>query len=472
MTTDLELAYKTLTTKAAVHDRFFRYYDGDQPTVYLTERLREIFRGVDEVFTENWCAVVIDSMLERINYTGFTLTDKTLEDTLKSLLEENEFGLELDDAHSGALVTGEAYFIIWKANEEEPITLDYNDSRWTHLFYHGGNPKKPRFAAKGWTDDSGSARLTLYYEDRLEYYSAKKGWSDISSARTFQPDPELFVDGTWPANPYSRVPVFLLKTSRYPKSELKSVIPVQNGVNKLLSDMMVAAEYGAFKQRWVISNSDVQGKIKSAPGEIWDLPAGDSETGGQTQVGEFSSTELSNYLNAISSLSMAIGITTRTPRHYFYNSGGDPSGEALIAMEAPLNKKVTDRIDRFKPSLKHMLSFIAELMGIDLPVSQITINYEKPESIQPKTQADITKVRIDSGVPLESALKWEGKSDQEVAEVMKVKKTADQQAQKSLAEALLNAQEARNTDNANAGDNNPADQGNNPQTPPQAPTQG
>jgi adenylate cyclase len=49
-------------------------------------------------------------------------------------------------------------------------------------------------------------------------------------------------------------------------------------------------------------------------------------------------TTLANALTAIDKMASTIAIITRTPKHYFYSQGGDPSSEALIAMEAPLNQ--------------------------------------------------------------------------------------------------------------------------------------
>ena len=47
------------------------------------------------------------------------------------------------------------------------------------------------------------------------------------------------------------------------------MIPLQNAINKLVTDLMVAAEYGAFMQRWIISNADTS-SLKNAPNEIWE----------------------------------------------------------------------------------------------------------------------------------------------------------------------------------------------------------
>ena len=67
MPTDLELAYKALSDKQLAYDRLWSYYDGDQPLVYSAQRLKELFRDISARFTENWCQVVVDSVLDRLN---------------------------------------------------------------------------------------------------------------------------------------------------------------------------------------------------------------------------------------------------------------------------------------------------------------------------------------------------------------------------------------------------------------------
>jgi len=56
-----------LQAKRLYYDKLFRYYDGDQPLVYASKRLEEIFQALDAYFAENWCSVVIDAVRDRIN---------------------------------------------------------------------------------------------------------------------------------------------------------------------------------------------------------------------------------------------------------------------------------------------------------------------------------------------------------------------------------------------------------------------
>jgi SPP1 family phage portal protein len=434
---DLKTVFDAIMAKRTAFDVYDEYFEGQQPTPYLTKRMREIFKGVVESFTANWCAVVISACDERINLTGFESSDKKAEDTLAAAWDRNSMALEAADVHTDSLVLGECYAIVWPGADGK-AEVYYNDPRMIHCVYAADNPRKVTMAGKLWIGEDGNAKLTLYYPDHLEYYSSTKEAENASSSEAFMPDLSASPDGK-ADNPYGQVPVFHFKINRHCQSDLKDVLPLQNGINKLLADMMVAAEFGAYSQRWIISNADTGG-LKNSPGEVWTIPAGDG-TGQQTSVGTFQSTDLKNYLDAIDRLSMAIGVITRTPKHYFFTQAGDPSGEALIALEAPLNKKAQDRIDRFRPTWRDVAAFICKIEGVAVKLEAITPQFEKPETVQPKTTADITKVRVDSGVPLDTALTWEGKTDSEIETMNKIKDEGASKAQAGLAASLLKAQQ-------------------------------
>ena len=172
---------------------------------------------------------------------------------------------------------------------------------------------------------------------------------------------------------------------------------------------------------------------------MWSIPAGDG-AGQQTQVGDLAPTDLLGYLNAIDKLATAIGIISRTPKHFLYGQGGDPSGEALIAAEAPLNRKAADYISRLTPTWRQALAFALTLMGTPVKPSDITLQYERPETVQPLTQSIIRQNSITAGIPLVTALKREGWTDAELLE-MEAEKAAESAANRSmLALAMVKAQ--------------------------------
>lgn len=433
--TDLELALKALTGKQADYDKFYAYYDGDQPLVYNAEKLREMFNGIDAKFTENWCGVVVDSALDRISLEGFSVADNEAATTrLNQLFAATELVLDADDAHRASLVTGEAFVIVWK--DDDGLQAFYNDPRQCHVFYEPDNPRVKRVAAKWWKDEDSHRLINLYYPDRIEYYRSQQ---PVKHAERVKPD--AFTLENEADNPFGIVPVFHLRRDRAKiVSELKNIIEPQNSLNKLVSDMMIAAEFGAFPQRYAISQVDIRGKLKNSPNEIWTIPASDGE-GQATSVGEFGAAELSRYITAIDQRANTIAVISRTPKHYFFTQSGTPSGEALIVQESPLNKKVKRYVDRFAPVWRKVARFMLELDGITVDEMSIEPMFVAVETVQPRTQAEIRQINVNAGLPLITVLKMEGWSKKDINEMLKDadQMTAHQQA--GIGAALLNAQQ-------------------------------
>jgi len=446
--TDLELAYEALRRKTPVYDRLWAYYDGNQPLRYSTDRLKEVFKNINARFSQNWCEVVIETVLERLNLTQFVVpSNPNASQQLTNWFTDSEMMLDADDVELCAMVTGESFVIVWPGEGGE-LEAFYNDSRLCHAVYEAENPRRMRFAAKWWIEDAetidgrGKIRLTLYYPDRLEYYISKQLAKEVKEANDFNP---LDIGGEGESdigvNPFGTIPVFHFRRERRAiKSELSpSVLDTQDAVNKLFSDMMVSAEFGAFKQRFVISQADI-GALKNSPGEIWDIPAGDG-IGQDTEVGEFSETQLGNFMQSMERLSISIGKMTRTPQSLFYlGARSDPSGEALIAMESPLNKKCAKYIRRFRVEWQRLATFVATQQGIDLGGQRVRAIYEDPRTVQPMTQATTRQTNVNAGIPLRTQLRDEGWTEPQIAQ-MEADKTAEaEQRQEQLGVALLNAQ--------------------------------
>lgn len=438
---DLKLAYEALRAKQKLYTRLWQYYDGNQELVYSTSRLREAFSQLNARFTLNWCGLIVDAALERMEFKQWTvLNDEAATKRLNGWWESSEMALDADDVELCLLVTGEAFVIVW--DEGAGLEAFYNDSRLVHAFYYPGNPKKMRMAAKWWDADGGGARMTLYYPDRLEYYGSSKNLKDITEYTAFKPLSEIVPGAPDSAeNDKGIVPVWHFRRERRAiKSELgPSVLDMQDAVNKLLADMMVAAEYGAFKQRWVISQADV-GSLKNAPNEIWDIPAGDG-LGQDTAVGEFAHTELANFMEQIEKLSTSLASMSRTPLYYFYlGARADPSGETLYAMDGPLVKKVDKYIKRLKAEWRQFGAFVAAELAIGSDASAIQAEYDSPYAIQPVTQAQTRKTNREAGIPLKTQLRAEGWTAQEIRQMEGDVDEERQAAQSSLAAALLNQQ--------------------------------
>jgi len=431
---DLKLAFETIKAKNLPYSELFAYYDGNQPLVYTAKRLHDIFKDLDAYFAENWCSVVIDAEQDRINLRDIQVSGAN-KNLWRELYESSQIFLESDDVHEAALVTGEGYFIAWMDEQTKMAQGYHNDPRLVHLFYEASNPRVKKFAAKMWVNDDERMSMTLYYADHLEYYETTNKAKEVQSVSAFVP-----AKTPTAPNPYQEIPVFHYRLGRRtPKSDLKNTIPIQNGINKLLTDMMVTAEYMAFPQRYIISNAEVKGKVKNAPNEILDLPAGDG-MGQQTAVGQFEAAKLENYISSIDSLATAVSSITRTPKHYFFQVGSNLSGEALIAMESPLNKKAQDRIDRFQPVWKDVARFMLKVNGQTVDPKEVSAMFDKPETIQPRTTAETRQMNVNAGMSLTTVFREEGKSEEWIAQALKDIEADNKRKQSNIANAMLEAE--------------------------------
>lgn len=430
--TDVQKAVTALTAKKPRYDMIFRYFDGLQPLVYSSEKLREIFSGLDARFTVNWCAIVINSVLDRMNLSAVTVPDDdAATQALADLREQSGLVDDEYSIHEDVCVTGEAFVLVWP-DEDGTVQAFHNDSRLCHAEYDGANPRQMRFAAKWWPEGD-AVRLNLYYPDRIEYYATNRAYKPGET-----PDAKAFVpwgDEPVAANEFGMIPVFHFRSSRRgPKSQLANVIEPQDMINKLTADMMVAAEFGAFRQRYVISQAGIM-NLQNNPNAIWDLVASDKDSQ-PTTVGEFSPTDLANYLGAINKFATDIGVITNTPRHYFYSQGGDPSGEALIAMEAPLNHKVERLQGSLQPTWRDLYAFMLFLDGVQVPSQSIYAAYKEGSTVQPRTTAEIREMSVRAGMPLTTVLRDEGWDKQDLAQ-LEADKEAERIAQASYADAVL-----------------------------------
>lgn len=428
MPTDIELAYGAIKGKRDRYNRLWAYYDGDHPLVFSASRLKDIFKNIDASFSENWCAVVVDSVLERVEIERFVVTgNEAAGERLAELWTETELAIDAYDAHLCALVTGEA-MIIAGQDEDGQIEAYYNDSRMCHVEYEAARPRVKRFAAKLWRDDK-LWRMTLYYPDRLEYWSVEAKEMP-TNGKSFRLDDDI-------PNSFDLVPVFHLRRERrLISSELKNIINPQAQLNKLLSDMMVAGEFAAFPQRYIISNADSKAPLKNAPNLIWNIPGGDG-MGQATQVGELSAAQLANYIGAIDRAANVISAISRTPKHYFFQTGDAPSGEALLTMESPLVKKAKRYAGRFEPTWRRLASFLLALDGkAGVRPNDIDAVWAAPETTLPLTQAQTVESQVRSGMPLRTALRRQGWSDTELQQ-MDEDRAEEQAVTASLADALL-----------------------------------
>lgn len=438
---DLQRAFEAVYKKKPVYDTDFAYYDGDQPVVYATDMLSAYFRTLNARFVENWCAPVVDAVLERLTLKGFDVADgnQAAKEMLNDLMQGGGLELEAYDVQTAAIVTGEGSIIVWPS-DEDPGTIDLyaNDPRQVAVFYDEERPKRIAFAGKLWRNlTSGITYLNLYYDDRVEHYRTRTD-KKPTEWREFVPLPEE-EGAPVELHEFGRVPVFHFRRNRRRLSgELRGkVMPQQDMVNKLLADMMVSSEFAGFKQRYAISNADLS-DLEADATTLWTVPPG-AEGEQPTQVGQFEATDLQNFLFARTALAEGIAIISHTPKHYM-TGATQPSGEALIAMDAPLTKKVAHYQELFAATWRDLAIFYCQLNNIALEAKDVTVIWEPANIEQPETTSNVVKNLNAAGMPLTTALReYDGWEPNQLERMAEDEKEAAKNAPPSLGEIALKA---------------------------------
>jgi hypothetical protein len=124
---------------------YYDYFDGNQPLRYSTERLKDAFQQIRPKFRQNWCAVVINSVLDRMELYGWNVADEGMNAILSDAWAETGLSLESNEVHESALVCGESFLIGWK-EEGQPIEFYFNDPRRAAWFYDSDRPKVKTYA--------------------------------------------------------------------------------------------------------------------------------------------------------------------------------------------------------------------------------------------------------------------------------------------------------------------------------------
>jgi hypothetical protein len=452
---DLKEAFLAIKNKLPQYNLLYNYYKGIHPLKYSATRLKKAFERIDTYFSQNWVGVVIDSMLDRLVLKGFDVSDNdTADEVLEQIWKDYDIQLLSDDVHEAALVTGEAFVIALNDSDKEgkelPYDIYFNDPRMCYMGYEFDDPGTKRFAAKLYTDKDLYPCMTLYYPDRFEYYKSTqklKSRSDLLATWShFIPDQELPTE----INPYGEIPVFhFMSMGRLGKKKDLGVseISLQDAINKLLTDMLVSAEFNAFTQRIIISQAD-PGSLQNVAGANWWIPAGDGK-GQSTNVLELGNRPLDGFLNAIDKLAISLAIISRTPKHYFFQDNGEPSGAALNVMEAPLVKKVTKRQERLAVEWQRFAKFILQLEDVtDVKRSQISPVWDAVSTVQPLDAATITKTETDSGIPLVTSLRRRGWGKDEIQQMEDDKKD-EKKSMSGLAQDALDKLRAEDANNNN-----------------------
>jgi hypothetical protein len=429
----LRKLFVELVRRRPMIERTEAYYDGAHNLAFAGEKFLEAFGGLFNAFADNWCGVVADAVEERMTVQGFRVNEKVEADkAAKKLWEQNELDLQSSMGHLDGLIAGAFYVTVWPGEETDGDTprpeITVESAASTIVECHPKIRSRRTAGLRTWLADDGYEHAELFFLDRVYLFRSKArrhggtigdparqhwvGEDQLDVARDLDTSSSM-------GNPYGVIPVVeFLNMPRLTRSrragwaahsELASIMPLQDAVNKLCADMLVASEFAADPQRHLTGYEpddelDAEGKptgrtipptFKSGAGRLWWL---ESEN---AKFGQFEAADLSNYVGAIEMAVQHIASISRTPPHYLNSSADRLSGESIKSAETGLVAKVGRKCRGWGSGWEEVMRIAGKIGGIAelAGATGMETIWKDPETRTESEHVDAVSKKKDLDVP-------------------------------------------------------------------------
>lgn len=440
------------------------YFEGVHRLQFATSRFRATFGNLFREFADNWCELVVVASVERLVINGFRTASGSKDDSgaLMDLWRDNYLDADSRIAHTEAVKLGHSYVLIdpdgnTAAGTESPLITVEHPSQ-AIVMHDPANARNRIAALKEFVAEDGRVCATVYLPDATYRFEAvEKGHREPRnglqvSGLAYPTDYLQAPSSTTGAGPeidwVARKGVEFVTANRLGvvsmvplrnnptlavggRSDIAIVIPIQDAINKILADMVIASEFSSFMQRWVtgieIPKDPQTGKPMSTDSflasvaRIWAVEDPDAK------FGQFEASDLGNYVKALEMLIQHLAAVTRTPPHYLLGQSGNfPSGDSLSSTETGLVAKTRAKQADFGPSWGEVMTLGKRAKG------------EKPERVQVlwgDPEQRIRSQRIDGavkmstlGVPQDSLWAEMGYTPEDIERMHEEKKQMGQDA--------------------------------------------
>jgi hypothetical protein len=421
------------------YNTYQEYVTGDQPLAFATLRFESTFGRLFEAFSYNRCELVIDAHADRLRVSGFGADTPTLATDAQLLWDANRMDVREGHVESDAFTYGDSYVIVEMHPDRGDVQLWTQDPRTVRVHYSSEAPGELDLAVKRWVTEDGRTRLTLYFADRIEKYISRTRTPGGLFANTAM---ERFeVNGEeWPValGVPDTVPVFHFanngRTNAYGVSELRSVLPLQDALNKTLMDMLVAMEFAAFPQRVLIGvqGSDDPEEALEEDRQLAAFVAGLQRImtleDPNAKIGEFSAVNIAQYLSVAEFWDKAVSRVTKVPMDYMAGTSDAISGRSRRLREAAFTAKIEDRQRAFGGVWSDIMTYGVRLKGAEAKPGAIRVNWVSAAPLSAEDQLDLAEAKKAVGLPFEQIVKELGYEPAQITEILAMARRASDQA--------------------------------------------
>lgn len=448
------LAEDELARQRAI--RRARAFSTGRQYVKLTERLRSFLQdtlggtGDDSALLRlNICKTIERAVTERLVVKGFDSEDDALSAWARNLWQRNRMDARADDVHEMCIRDGEAFVLVSYDNDAkmprftphpryvsaaDGLLLD-NDGYGIKAFYQDDDDSQAMlFATKRWHEVryvNGERvtreRITYYYPNKVEKYELKGGLELVpirDEGDTAWPVPWVDANG----NPLG-IPVAHVKNANL-DAEAWEAIPLQNAINKTLTDLLAAGDMTAFRVLVALGWKPVDGNgnpITFQPGTV----IGSEKPDAKVKVVD--GADLGNILGVIDSLIAKAAMVTDTPVSRFTLTRQVAAEGTQKQQDGPLLGKIRKRhalIGNGWEDALYIARTLETAFGSEAlnPDALLSIQWESAEVRDADGEVSRLEAKQRLGVPQEQLWLEAGYSQEQIDKWLKDKAKAEQDA--------------------------------------------
>lgn len=433
--TAFPLLWAQLRSDVPLIDGWNRWYDDEQPPLEVSDEDQLAYRRLIDLASENWAGMIVDAPADRLRITGMRFDGQVDDGTSGvgpwAIWQASGMDSKSDLVVLDALVSGRASVMV-TTDPSSPVgvRITPEDPRQTIVLYDPGRwvPGGRRAAAlKTWVDAEGYGLAEVMTPGR------------IMQGRSKQPAPDAMGTSTWhhiggwdfdseqpgPADVPVVEVVANARTGRRGRSEMAPHHKALQAINLLGFNLLFASEFAAYRQRWVTGlelELDEAGEPKKPfKSGLNRLFVGEEP---ETKFGEFSESDLSNYIKAIEYKVGALAARSKTPAHYVATSINNISADAIRALESGLVAKVERHQRAFSDPFEDVMRLALSVRGDEGAAKDFTaeILWADPRTHTDGQLADSLVKKKSIGYTDEILQSMDGASPQLIAENRAIKR--------------------------------------------------
>lgn len=332
--------------------QWWAYMDMEQALAFVARIIAEQDNRFPPLLLP-WAELAIESVVERQKLESFLNNEAPVTELEKSW-QANDLDEKADEAHIAAQVGGLHFLMVGPdgPNGNPLVTTEYADQVAVELDPRTGQPIA---GLKVWQEDEfwgGHERAALYLPTFPTVADGKFG-----QCRVFELDDAGKFDGGREIGEWSRViandpslpsvpfvPMVNNPRRGIGRSDLRPLKSPLDGANQVMTNLMAAVEHHAVGRKWIVGATakdfvDENGKEiplwRVAMGDVWGIPHpkqdGRNQSVPETKVGQFSASDLRNFLETQKTIATVVASKYGLPPSYMgYASDNPPSAESIL----------------------------------------------------------------------------------------------------------------------------------------------